>query len=126
MRTFGRTAAAVWPAAAILLVARAAATLETRSRESRRAFVPALIGAAIAAAVALPLVAGNRLLAGGPVTVAGLARPTFHRTVEPILQARCQSCHHEKGIAPIALVRYSETAEHADQVARMVDSRRSA
>jgi len=122
--SFGRTAAAVWPAAAILLVARSAATLEARRREHRRLPVPALIGAALAAAVVLPLVAGTRLHAEGPVTVAGLARPTFHRTVEPILQARCQSCHHEKGIAPIALVRYSESAEHADQVARMVDSRR--
>jgi hypothetical protein len=120
--TFGRVAA-LWPAAVVVLVARASATLGAR-REPRRALVAALAGSALALAVVVPFAFGSRLRAAGPVTVAGLARPTFHATVEPILQARCQSCHRDGGIAPIPLVRYREAEEHAAQVARMVDSRR--
>ncbi|HEX4439295.1 MAG TPA: hypothetical protein VH854_04440 [Thermoanaerobaculia bacterium] len=117
-------AAALWPAAVIVLVSRAAGALETRRREPGRALGPALAGAALALAVLVPIALGRSLRAAGPVTVAGLARPTFHATVEPILQARCQGCHHAGGIAPIALVRYGETLEHAAQVAAMVESRR--
>ena len=122
--SFGRTAAALWPAAVIVLVARVVTTLETRRREVRRSVVPVLAGAALAVAVAVPFVAGARMRAAGPVTIAGLARPTFHATVEPILQARCQSCHHDGGIAPMPLVRYRDAEEHSAQVARMVGSRR--
>jgi hypothetical protein len=126
--TVGRVAA-LWPAAAVVLVARVASALDDAKRAAarhafRRAWAPALAGAALAAAVALPLVAGGRLRADGAVTIAGLARPTFHATVEPILQARCQSCHHDGGIAPIPLVRYRDAEEHAAQIARMVQTRR--
>jgi len=122
-------AAALWPATVIVLVSRAASAVDARALEARRrpvrlALVPALAGASLAAAVVVPMAFGRSLRADGPVTIAGLARPTFHGTVEPILQVRCQSCHHSGGIAPIALVRYGETAEHASQVAAMVDSRR--
>jgi hypothetical protein len=106
--------------------ARLAAATEARRLERHRSLVPALVGAALALAVVVPLAAGSRVRAdpAGPVTVAGLARPTFHSTVEPILQARCQGCHHDGGIGPIPLVRYRDAEEHAAQVARMVDSRR--
>jgi hypothetical protein len=123
LASFQRTSAALWPAAVLVLVARVASTLDRRRRETRLALVPMLAGAALVAAVLAPIV-GSHLRASGPVTVAGLARPTFHATVEPILPARCQSCHHDGGIGPMPLVRYKDAEEHSVQVARMVDSRR--
>ena len=38
----------------------------------------------------------------GPNTV----DPSFHRDIEPLLQKRCQNCHHEGGIAPMPLTNY--------------------
>ena len=43
--------------------------------------------------------------------------PTFHLDIEPILQARCQSCHVEGGLAPFPLVTYAEVADKAELVA---------
>ena len=45
----------------------------------------------------------------------GVAAPsvTFHKDVEPILQARCQGCHSGSGIAPFALVTYADAKTRA-------------
>jgi len=43
--------------------------------------------------------------------------PTFHRDVEPIVQAHCQSCHTEGGLAPFPLVTYAEVSDKAELVA---------
>lgn len=51
-------------------------------------------------------------------------RPTFHGSVEPILQAHCQSCHHPGGIAPFPLTRFGDAEGHAKRIARMVTERR--
>jgi hypothetical protein len=56
--------------------------------------------------------------------------PTFHRDVEPILQAHCQDCHRAGGanlmgmVAPMALVTYEEVRPWAKAVAREVHDRR--
>jgi Copper type II ascorbate-dependent monooxygenase, C-terminal domain len=40
------------------------------------------------------------------------ARVTFNRDVAPLLQARCQKCHHEGGIAPFPLMTYADAYAH--------------
>jgi hypothetical protein len=42
---------------------------------------------------------------GGTPTTTG---PTFHKDIEPILQAHCQKCHTEGGLAPFALLTYAD------------------
>src|SRR5258706_16044638 len=49
--------------------------------------------------------------------------PTFHADVEPILQARCQSCHVEGGLAPFPLVTYEQVSGEAELVALKTASR---
>ena len=40
--------------------------------------------------------------------VSGLvAQPTFHKDVEPIMQAKCQQCHRPNDIAPFSLLTYA-------------------
>jgi len=41
---------------------------------------------------------------------------TFHRDVEPILQRSCQGCHTQGGIAPFALMTYSDARLYADSI----------
>ena len=45
-----------------------------------------------------------------------LAQPTFHKDVEPILQAKCQQCHRPNDIAPFALLTYDDAASYADDI----------
>lgn len=44
--------------------------------------------------------------------------PTFKKDVEPLLQAKCQSCHREGGVAPFSLVTY-EQAKQTGAIARV-------
>lgn len=45
---------------------------------------------------------------------------TFHEHVEPIMQKRCQSCHHEGTAAPFGLVSYDETSAQGETLAEVV------
>ena len=54
--------------------------------------------------------------AAGTPTITAAARPTFHKDIEPILQARCQSCHRPGEIGPFPLLSY----EHARPRARAI------
>jgi hypothetical protein len=57
------------------------------------------------------------------------ARVTFHRDVQPILQAHCQSCHRPGGdnytgmVAPMSLLTYNEVRPWAKSIAKNVESR---
>jgi hypothetical protein len=46
--------------------------------------------------------------------------PTFSRDVAPILQARCQECHHAGSMAPMSLVTYEETRPWAKSIRQRV------
>lgn len=50
------------------------------------------------------------------------AAPTWHSDVEPIVQARCVSCHAAGGIAPFALTDYAEVKARAPAIAAAVQS----
>lgn len=49
---------------------------------------------------------------------------TFHRDVQPILQARCQECHRPGQMAPMALTTYSEARPWAKAIREAVVTRR--
>lgn len=55
-----------------------------------------------------------------------LPRPnvTFSREVVRLLQAHCQGCHHDGGIAPFPLVTYQDAYAHRLQIQHEVVSRR--
>ena len=48
---------------------------------------------------------------------------TFARDVAPILQARCQECHHKGAMAPMSLVSYEETRPWAKAIKQRVVTR---
>jgi hypothetical protein len=49
---------------------------------------------------------------------------TFHKNVQPILQARCQECHRAGEAAPMSLVTYKETRPFAKAIREAVKTRR--
>lgn len=63
----------------------------------------------------------------GPATTpaidAGAPVPTFAVDVEPIIQAKCQNCHHDGGIAPFPLVSYEDVTSHGYNAQRRVTAR---
>ena len=72
---------------------------------------------------------GTRLIAistigfGALLTLAASEPPstvTFARDVAPILQARCQECHHAGSMAPMSLVTYEETRPWAKSIRQRV------
>jgi len=48
---------------------------------------------------------------------------TFTRNIAPILQARCQTCHHSGTFAPMSLVTYEETRPYAKAIKARVVAR---
>ena len=51
------------------------------------------------------------------------AQVTFSKNVAPILQERCQSCHHAGTFAPMSLVTYEETRPYAKAIKAKVAAR---
>src|SRR6266849_4088030 len=49
---------------------------------------------------------------------------TFSQEVVRMLQAHCQSCHHEGGIGPFPLLTYQDARSHARQIKTAVVSGR--
>ncbi len=62
----------------------------------------------------LGLLAGSCLFAAAPKEV------TFHKTVEPILQARCQNCHRPGEAAPMSFLTYKDTRPWAKAIKEAV------
>jgi hypothetical protein len=50
--------------------------------------------------------------------------PTFHRDVEPLLQAHCLKCHQPGGIAPFSLVTYDDAQSMAPAIVVETGARR--
>lgn len=49
---------------------------------------------------------------------------TYHRDVQPILQARCQVCHRPGDVAPFALMTFADALNWADDIKDYVASRK--
>jgi hypothetical protein len=54
------------------------------------------------------------------LTIAAETKFTFHRDVEPILQARCQNCHRPGEAAPMSLLTYSDSRPWAKAIKQAV------
>lgn len=52
-----------------------------------------------------------------------LPTPTFTKDVAPILEAKCQECHHKNSMAPMSLVTYEETRPWAKAIKQRVVAR---
>jgi len=52
------------------------------------------------------------------------ATPTFHETIEPLLQRHCQECHRPGGSGPFALLDYDDAKGWAAQIGEVVATRR--
>src|SRR5262249_30602158 len=62
----------------------------------------------------------------GPATASAPATspPTFHETIEPLLQSHCAECHHEGGGAPFSLEKYDDVIGWSAQIREVVTTRR--
>ena len=63
------------------------------------------------------------LLAAAPAGARAQAGPTFARDVAPILQQRCQTCHRDGQMAPMALVTYEDVRPWARAIRTKVAER---
>ena len=63
------------------------------------------------------------LLAAAPAGARAQAGPTFARDVAPILQQRCQTCHRNGQMAPMALVTYEDVRPWARAIRTKVAER---
>jgi hypothetical protein len=50
--------------------------------------------------------------------------PTFHESIEPILQKHCQECHRPNTEAPFSLLTHRDAVVQADMIAEVVADRR--
>src|SRR5262249_61785385 len=50
--------------------------------------------------------------------------PTFHETVEPLLQKHCVECHRDGGSGPFSLESFGDPVGWAPQIREMVTTRR--
>jgi hypothetical protein len=77
------------------------------------------LGAAILTAcggVAIATGLGIKVLNPVPLAAAAAAPVTFTRDVAPLLQAKCQSCHHDGTVAPMSLTTYEEVRPWARSI----------
>jgi cytochrome c5 len=75
-----------------------------------------------AAADEAPRVLSHERAPGGGIAVAP-AHVTWSGPVVRLVQARCQNCHHDGGIAPFPLVTYQDAYEHRIQMLVQTQSR---
>jgi len=76
--------------------------------------------------LALAMLMATTVTAQAPsARVANSAQPqiTFAKDVVPILQAKCQDCHHTGGMAPMSLVTYEEARPWAKAMKQRVETR---
>ncbi|HZN91111.1 MAG TPA: hypothetical protein VFB81_00345 [Myxococcales bacterium] len=57
------------------------------------------------------------------VAALGASPPTFHEDVQPILHAKCATCHRPGEVAPFSLLTYEDAAKRARQMVRVTESR---
>lgn len=97
------------PARAVLLAASCAAVCAATAALGSEPVVPAGVP--------------SHVVGGGSGLPGPVSRVTFSREIVRILQARCQTCHREGGIAPFALETYADAFAHASAMAFMTSHR---
>ena len=123
---FGRGVLLLFPTIVLVVSARAFALLAPsserveRGRSSVMAAVP--LGLLLLALAVVPE-ALRAVVGEGRMSRLAVARPTFHASVEPILQAHCQTCHRPGGIAPFPLVSYEDASSQSRGIRKQVSAR---
>ena len=64
------------------------------------------------------------LTAAAALIAAPADNATFHKNIEPILQARCQGCHREGEAAPMSLITYQQVRPWAKAIRQAVLTRK--
>jgi peroxiredoxin len=72
--------------------------------------------------VSVPLTECTGCYLSRPRGPADPPRITYSRDIEPILAARCRTCHRPGEVAPFALLSYADAASHAETIAEVVAS----
>ena len=124
---FSRFSWTLFPVITLVAIARALEGPEraraTDHEQTRGAFhAAAALGLLLLALVLLPTILQR--LAGEKRLGLSAARPTFHASVEPLLQAHCQTCHRAGGIGPFPLTTYADAESESARISRQVASRR--
>ena len=63
------------------------------------------------------------LLVSAAVIAAPASTPTFTKDIAPILQDKCQDCHRQGAMAPMALISYEEVRPWAKSIKQRVIAR---
>jgi hypothetical protein len=63
-------------------------------------------------------------MSGMALLIASLTAPTYCKDVAPILQRRCQNCHHPGTAAPFSLLTYGDAVKWADNIVEAVGEQR--
>jgi hypothetical protein len=71
----------------------------------------------------MTIASASAVVGQSPSNAAAQAQVTFTKQVAPILQARCQTCHHSGTFAPMSLVTYEETRPYAKAIKAKVAAR---
>ena len=82
-----------------------------------------MLGAPLLLAAACGGSDGDADSGGAAATGQVTASVTFHEHVEPILQKRCQTCHHEGGIGPFSLLSYDDAFRQASALVKQASTR---
>jgi mono/diheme cytochrome c family protein len=90
---------------------------EPRQRTSRRRVAPAALLLLLPVAAPGAVQAQVQVASNDAVTAPAAAREiTFTKDIAPILQANCQRCHHDGGVAPMALETYQQVRRYAARI----------
>lgn len=76
--------------------------------------------APISCILAVPWLMGAGLQSRSETADAGTS-PTFYADVEPILRAKCQSCHRQDGDAPVPLETFDQVRRRGSLIAQLTD-----
>jgi peroxiredoxin/mono/diheme cytochrome c family protein len=66
---------------------------------------------------------GCALVRPEPASRSANAKVTFHRDIQPIMQARCQSCHRPGQVAPFSLLTFADAKNWATEIKDFTGSR---
>jgi peroxiredoxin/mono/diheme cytochrome c family protein len=80
-----------------------------------RDVVDAVLGGKSVARAVTPAF-GCALVRPEPASRSANAKVTFHRDIQPIMQARCQSCHRPGQVGPFSLLTYADAKNWATEI----------
>lgn len=93
---------------------------QVKSRDLADALDAVLAGKPVANPVTQPVGCPIEKMDAKPATDGAV---TFHRDIEPILQAHCQTCHRPGEVGPFSLLTYQQAKKWADDIKAYTQSK---